>query len=272
MSGGVDSAVAAALLRGRGLRRARAVHAQLGRGRRRLLHRRRRPPGRAQASATNSAFRCTPSASRPSTASACSRHFLDELRAGRTPNPDVPATARSSSASASSTRGASAPTAFATGHYARSSPRTVRRGCCAARTPTRTRRYFLHTVPGDVARTHACFRSATCAKAEVRRIARERGAAGARQARQHRHLLHRRAAVRASSSRSYLPAQPGPDRDDRWARLGAHRGLMYYTLGQRQGLDLGGVRGARGSPVVRRRQGPWHATCWSSAQGPTIPG
>ena len=46
----------------------------------------------------------------------------------------------------------------------------------------------------------------------------------------------------------YLPAMPGPIETPEGARLGMHRGLMYYTLGQRQGLALGGVRGAAEAP------------------------
>ena len=41
---------------------------------------------------------------------------------------------------------------------------------------------------------------------------------------------------------------PGPIETPEGARLGMHRGLMYYTLGQRQGLALGGVRGAAEAP------------------------
>jgi tRNA-specific 2-thiouridylase len=47
---------------------------------------------------------------------------------------------------------------------------------------------------------------------------------------------------------TYLPAQPGPIETAEGRRLGTHRGLMYYTLGQRQGLELGGVRGAAERP------------------------
>ena len=48
--------------------------------------------------------------------------------------------------------------------------------------------------------------------------------------------------------RTYLPAQPGPIETPGGRALGTHRGLMYYTLGQRQGLEVGGVRGAAEKP------------------------
>jgi tRNA-specific 2-thiouridylase len=46
----------------------------------------------------------------------------------------------------------------------------------------------------------------------------------------------------------YLPAQPGPIETTTGQVVGEHRGLMYYTLGQRQGLALGGIRGAAEAP------------------------
>ena len=46
----------------------------------------------------------------------------------------------------------------------------------------------------------------------------------------------------------YLPAQPGNIEDDSGKVIGTHSGLMYYTLGQRQGLGLGGLAGAAESP------------------------
>ena len=46
----------------------------------------------------------------------------------------------------------------------------------------------------------------------------------------------------------YLPAQPGDIISDAGERLGRHNGLMFYTLGQRQGLGIGGQKEARESP------------------------
>jgi tRNA-specific 2-thiouridylase len=46
----------------------------------------------------------------------------------------------------------------------------------------------------------------------------------------------------------YLPAQPGPMLTPEGERIGEHAGLMYYTLGQRQGLGIGGGRGRGGEP------------------------
>jgi len=45
----------------------------------------------------------------------------------------------------------------------------------------------------------------------------------------------------------YVPAQPGEIHTPEGTRLGRHEGLMYYTLGQRQGLGIGGVKGYEGA-------------------------
>ena len=53
----------------------------------------------------------------------------------------------------------------------------------------------------------------------------------------------------------YLPREPGPIETPEGRRLGEHQGLAYYTIGQRQGLGVGGVAGGLRGALVRRRQG-----------------
>ena len=48
----------------------------------------------------------------------------------------------------------------------------------------------------------------------------------------------------------YLPKTPGPIRESEGVAVGDHQGLAYYTLGQRQGLGIGGTRG--------RQEAPWY--------------
>ena len=54
----------------------------------------------------------------------------------------------------------------------------------------------------------------------------------------------------------YLSAEPGPILDTAGSEIGRHRGLPYYTLGQRQGLGVGGVAGHPEAPwyVAAKRQ------------------
>ncbi|WP_337955352.1 tRNA methyl transferase PRC-barrel domain-containing protein, partial [Methylophaga thiooxydans] len=46
----------------------------------------------------------------------------------------------------------------------------------------------------------------------------------------------------------YIPAQPGEMRTPDGEKIGEHAGLMYYTLGQRQGLGIGGRKNSTGEP------------------------
>ena len=174
------------------------------------------------------------------------RHFLDELAAGRTPNPDVACNREIKFGVCFEHAERLGARWFATGHYARSGvvdgqPRLLR-----AVDRAKDQSYFLHTVPGPLlART--LFPIGGLPKAEVRRIARERALPV--------HDKHDSTGICFIGERpfaeflaNYLPAQPGVIETPDGRRLGTHRGLMYYTLGQRQGLHVGGVRGAPEAP------------------------
>jgi tRNA-specific 2-thiouridylase len=115
--------------------------------------------------------------------------------------------------------------------------------------------YFLHTVPGPLlART--LFPVGGLAKAEVRRIAQER-ALPVHDKRDSTGICFIGERPFARFLEGYLPARPGPIETTDGRQVGRHRGLMYYTLGQRRGLELGGVRGAAEAPwyVVAKELG-----------------
>jgi tRNA-specific 2-thiouridylase len=92
-------------------------------------------------------------------------------------------------------------------------------------------------------------------KTEVRRIAAEIGLPNAKKKdstgicfigeRPFREFLNR-----------YLKSEPGPIVDERGRRLGQHMGLSFYTLGQRQGLHIGGVK-EKGAPRGGGEHAPW---------------
>jgi tRNA-specific 2-thiouridylase len=173
-------------------------------------------------------------------------HFLAELRAGRTPNPDVACNREIKFGVCFEHAERLGARWFATGHYARSAvvdgvPRLLR---AADRAKDQT--YFLHTVPGALlART--LFPVGSLAKAEVRRIAHER-ALPVHDKRDSTGICFIGERPFAEFLARYLPAQPGAIETTGGRELGRHRGLMYYTLGQRQGLALGGIRGATEAP------------------------
>jgi tRNA-specific 2-thiouridylase len=173
-------------------------------------------------------------------------HFLAELRAGRTPNPDVACNREIKFGVCFEHARRLGADWFATGHYARTAtidgqPRLLR-----AVDRGKDQTYFLHSVPGELlART--LFPIGHLTKPEVRRIARER-TLPVHDKRDSTGICFIGERPFAEFLGRYLPAQPGALEATDGRVLGRHRGLMYYTLGQRQGLALGGVRGAAEAP------------------------
>jgi tRNA-specific 2-thiouridylase len=174
------------------------------------------------------------------------RHFLDELAAGRTPNPDVACNREIKFGVCFEHAERLGARWFATGHYARTAMTDGRPRLLRAADRAKDQTYFLHSVPGTMlART--LFPIGGLTKPEVRRIARER-ALPVHDKRDSTGICFIGERPFAQFLSRYLPAQPGRIETPEGRPLGTHRGLMYYTLGQRQGLHVGGVRGATEAP------------------------
>jgi tRNA-specific 2-thiouridylase len=167
------------------------------------------------------------------------RYFLDELKAGRTPNPDVLCNKEIKFKAFLEHALDLGADAIATGHYARVTRRDGLVELRKARDLNKDQSYFLHTL-GQKELRHTLFPLAELTKPEVRRIAQDAGLPNyARKdstgicfigERNFKEFLAR-----------YLPAQPGDMRTLAGGHKGRHDGLMYYTLGQRQGLGIGGA-------------------------------
>jgi tRNA-specific 2-thiouridylase len=173
--------------------------------------------------------------------------FLRELGKGRTPNPDVLCNAEIKFKAFLDHAMRLGADRIATGHYARVrlNPATGRHELLKGLDPAKDQSYFLHRL--DQAQlAQAMFPVGELRKTEVRRIADEIGLPNARKKdstgicfigeRPFREFLNR-----------YLAHDPGPILDDRGRKLGEHVGLSFYTLGQRQGLGIGGVKDKRGA-------------------------
>jgi tRNA-specific 2-thiouridylase len=174
-------------------------------------------------------------------------HFLAELRAGRTPNPDVLCNREIKFGVCFAHAERLGAELFATGHYARTG-RDERGRTTLLRAADRNKdqSYFLHEVPSaSFART--LFPIGELTKTAVRDLAVSRGLA-VHDKRDSTGICFIGERPFAEFVAGFLPAQPGALETDAGRRIGTHRGLMYYTLGQRQGLELGGVRGASESP------------------------
>jgi len=173
-------------------------------------------------------------------------HFLDELRAGRTPNPDVMCNREIKFGACFEHALRLGADLFATGHYARRTGTGAELRLLRGLDPAKDQSYFLHTVPGAQLE-RSLFPIGHLPKAEVRRIAHDR-ALPVHDKRDSTGICFIGERPFAGFLAGYLPAQPGHIETPDGRRLGEHRGLMFYTLGQRQGLALGGVRGAAEAP------------------------
>ncbi len=174
--------------------------------------------------------------------------FLREYSAGRTPNPDVLCNAEIKFKAFLDHAMRMGAGHIATGHYARvratehdAGPRyELLRGVDG----TKDQSYFLHRLT-QAQLSRAMFPVGHLPKAEVRRIAERIGLANARKKdstgicfigeRPFREFLNR-----------YLPTRPGPILDEHGHAVGEHVGLAFYTLGQRKGIGIGGRQGAAG--------------------------
>ena len=174
-------------------------------------------------------------------------HFLAELRAGRTPNPDVLCNREIKFGACFAHARRLGADLFATGHYARvgrdsDGHPTLLRAVDGAKDQS----YFLHMVAAS-SLAHTLFPIGELQKTAVRAMAVARGLA-VHDKRDSTGICFIGERPFAEFLAGYLPAQPGPIETVAGVGIGTHRGLMYYTLGQRQGLELGGIKGAGEAP------------------------
>ena len=172
--------------------------------------------------------------------------FLAAYRAGRTPNPDVLCNREVKFQPFREYALRLGADFIATGHYAqlhqgRDGPRLLR-----ATDENKDQTYFLATVERDWLR-QVVFPVGHLRKPEVRRLA-ERAGLPNHERRDSTGICFIGERPFREFLAHYLKPDPGPMRDDAGRELGQHDGLMYYTLGQRRGLKIGGRRGAQQAP------------------------
>ncbi|PKO42296.1 MAG: tRNA 2-thiouridine(34) synthase MnmA [Betaproteobacteria bacterium HGW-Betaproteobacteria-3] len=195
--------------------------------------------------------------------------FLREYAAGRTPNPDVLCNAEIKFKAFLDHAMRLGAEMIATGHYARVrlNDKTGKHELLKGLDPSKDQSYFLHRLnQAQLART--LFPVGELHKTEVRRIAAGIGLPNAKKKdstgicfigeRPFREFLNR-----------YISHEPGPIKDANGRTIGQHVGLSFYTLGQRQGLGIGGIK-ARGAQKGGGEHAPWfvarkdlaHNTLW----------
>lgn len=172
--------------------------------------------------------------------------FLLEYAAGRTPNPDILCNKEIKFKAFLEYAQDLGADLIATGHYARVEAREGGHGLLKGADQGKDQSYFIYTL-GQHQLAHTLFPIGEMTKSEVRTIAAKSGFENARKKdstgicfigeRRFREFLQR-----------YLPAQPGEIQTPTGEVIGQHEGLMFCTLGQRQGLGIGGLRGAAQEP------------------------
>ncbi len=182
--------------------------------------------------------------------------FLREYQAGRTPNPDILCNAEIKFKAFLDHALRLGADKIATGHYARVRHNTdtglfeLLKGVDASKDQS----YFLHRL-SQAQLSQTLFPVGEIEKTQVRRIADEAGLPNARKKdstgicfigeRPFREFLNR-----------YIAKAPGPIKNDAGRVIGQHQGLSFYTLGQRQGLGIGGIK-AKGAQRGGGEHAPW---------------
>ena len=167
-------------------------------------------------------------------------HFLAEYRMGRTPNPDVMCNKEIKFKAFLDFAHNLGANLIATGHYALIEKMGSTFYLRAGDDRHKDQSYFLYTL-GQYELAHAVFPLGEFTKPQVRRIAYETGFAN--------HAKKDSTGICFIGERRfreflayYLPAQNGKIVTIEGETIGEHQGLMYYTMGQRQGLGIGGRR------------------------------
>lgn len=171
-------------------------------------------------------------------------HFLSEYERGRTPNPDILCNTEIKFRAFLNHALAQGADHIATGHYARVICRDGHYHLLKARDESKDQSYFLHGLT-QAQLSRAIFPLGDMPKTEVRRIAEQAGFLN--------HAKKDSTGICFIGERNfrrfltrYLGAQPGPMLTPEGDVVGEHVGLMHYTLGQRQGLGIGGRKGDNG--------------------------
>src|SRR5579863_1436346 len=174
------------------------------------------------------------------------RHFLDGYAQGATPNPDVLCNSEIKFKAFLDHALRLGAAHIATGHYARLARGSKGVKLLKAKDGGKDQSYFLHAVP-QAALARSVFPLGETFKSDTRALARKAGFAN--------HDKKDSTGICFIGERrfgeflgKYLPAQPGDIETAEGRVLGRHQGLMYYTLGQRQGIGIGGRRDAEESP------------------------
>ncbi len=187
-------------------------------------------------------------------------YFLREYRAGRTPNPDVLCNREIKFGICLGYADRLGARHFATGHYARIAQTGAGAQLLKARDADKDQSYFLHAVERQhFARVQ--FPLGDLTKGEVRALARDAGLPVYDKPDSTGICFIGERPFREFLAR-YIPTTPGEIVTDDGEVLGRHRGLAFYTLGQRGGLEIGGRSG--------HDEQPWYVAAKNPARNELV--
>jgi tRNA-specific 2-thiouridylase len=199
-------------------------------------------------------------------------YFLKTYARGLTPNPDVLCNREIKFGAFHDYAKRLGADAVATGHYARVSSRNGHTSLLRGADSNKDQSYFLHAVDSDALK-RALFPIGDLTKPAVRDYAVAKGLPNFARPDSTGICFIGERPFREFLAR-FLPARPGPIHTEDGEHIGEHQGVMYYTIGQRHGLGIGGRSGAGNSPWyvsakdARTRtltvvQGREHVSLWS---------
>ncbi len=173
-------------------------------------------------------------------------HFLAEYQAGRTPNPDILCNREIKFKVFLEYAEVLGADLIATGHYVRRNDAQGHTFLLKGLDTNKDQSYFLHAV-GEAEFAKSLFPVGDLEKPAVRELAEQHGL-----------ITHNKKDSTGicfigerrftDFLQQYLPAQPGDIVSDRGDIIGQHAGLMYHTIGQRQGLGIGGMKNTSDEP------------------------
>lgn len=173
-------------------------------------------------------------------------YFLDEYKAGRTPNPDILCNKEIKFKAFLDYALSLGADKIATGHYARINNINGKSQLLRGLDSDKDQSYFLYALNQNQL-NHSLFPIGNYKKSEVREIAKRTGL--------NTHDKKDSTGICFIGERrfndfleKYLPANPGDIVTDDGRTIGKHNGLMYYTIGQRKGIGIGGMKDSNDEP------------------------
>ena len=173
-------------------------------------------------------------------------HFLKEYKAGRTPNPDILCNREIKFKVFLEYAEMLGARYIATGHYVRRGDHNGQATLLKGLDNNKDQSYFLHAVD-ESAISRSLFPVGELEKSKVRQIAEDNGFVTSKK-KDSTGICFIGERRFSDFLKQYLPAQPGRMVTPEGVDMGEHQGLMFYTLGQRQGLGIGGIKDASDEP------------------------